>query len=376
MGANEPQDGELRQAQRMQVMGEVTLSVAHDFNNLLTVIVSSSELALGRPDLDDETRGDFAYILDASRRATHLTQQLLAFGTRQGVTLGAIPIDAVLADVQPLLKRLVGRDIVLRMRLGSLPALVHADRGLLEQVVVNLASNARDAMPDGGSLELETLVRDHQVILTIRDSGSGMDATTRSRIFDRLFTTKSERGGTGLGLYMVRRIVDGLGGTIDVWSEPEYGSCFTVALPVSVADAVARPDGSLGPYPMGPARGTILLVDSADVVRQAVCRLLESAGYTVLEARDSATAMAVSGSHRERIDLVLTDVRVPGLDGRKLAERLISERPTMRALLMSSMMQPDEMEEKREDPMAFIQKPFARETLVHTIETLLTDPNV
>ena len=347
--ALEQSEEQLRQAQKMDAIGQLAGGVAHDFNNLLTVINGCSSALLQRVAGHEALSGPVAEIARAGQRAAALTYQLLAFSRRQVLTPEVLDLNAVAADSEKLLRRLIGEDIelvtVLRPALGS----VRVDPGQLQQVILNLAVNARDAMPQGGTLTIETAkaeldeayARDHPgvepgqyVMLAVSDTGCGMDAATRSRIFEPFFTTKEPGKGTGLGLATVYGIVKQSGGHVWVYSEPGLGTTFKIYLPrvAAAAEAPARP--SL-PEPAPGGSETIRLVEDEDQVRALVRGVLEEAGYRVLVAGRGDEALRVAAEHVGPLDLLLTDVVMPGMSGRELAARLSGRRADLRVLYMS-----------------------------------------
>ena len=337
----------LRQAQKMEAIGQLAAGVAHDFNNLLTVIISQCEL------LDLEQPGESAEeireIRLAADRAAHLTRQLLAFSRRQVLDFQVVDLNEIVSGVETMLQAAVGDQVRLQTRLDPAIGSVKADRHQLEQVLLNLAVNARDAMPAGGSLVIETervmLGGDHldphlgsrtgaHVLLTVTDTGSGMDAATQARIFEPFFTTKAPGRGTGLGLSSAYGVVQQSGGHLSVYSEPGHGTCFRIYLPehegAAEAPRVPEPTTLRLDHPI-----TVLLVDDDAAVRRSVGRLLEESGIAVLEAPGSPEAIEIAGRYGGRIDIILSDIAMAGLDGIRLVEHLRWRRPQARVLLMS-----------------------------------------
>ncbi len=331
----------------MDSIGALAGGIAHDFNNLLTVILTYASLALQRRRSDDEIRADLEQVIRAGERAVELTRQILAFSRPQVPRPAVVDVNLVVASMEKMLRRLLGEDVELsRLASGALGS-VHVDPGQIEQIVMNLTVNARDAMPQGGKLTIETKnvdldagdEREHQgvpagryVMLAVSDTGTGIDTQTRERIFEPFFTTKQK--GTGLGLSTVLGIVKQAGGHIAVESEPGNGTTFKVCLPRTDGAAEAC---SWRPPVLESGRWTetILLVEDDDPVRAAVCSILERSGYRVLEARNGGEALLVCEQHRERIHLLLTDVVLPRMNGTQLARRLTSGRPDMKVLFMS-----------------------------------------
>lgn len=342
---------QLRQAQKMEAIGRLAGGIAHDFNNLLMVISGYSEFLLDRLGPDQALRGPAKEISSAADRATSLTRQLLAFSRKQMLTPKVIDLNAVVTENLKMLTRLIGEDIDLVMIPGIELGPVKADPGQIEQVILNLAVNARDAMPQGGRLTIETsnvtlddsYARLHAPVqpgdytmLVITDTGVGMDAETQSRIFEPFFTTKGTKG-TGLGLSTVYGIVKQSGGYIWVYSEPGKGTSFKVYLPHVTAEEVAAVEQPAAPPP-APAdinRETILVVEDEVNLRRLTRQFLENQGYTVLEAADGAAAVQICVAHQGIIHLLLTDVIMPGMNGRELAHRVSEIRPNMKVLYMS-----------------------------------------
>ena len=342
-------EDELRQAQKMEAVGRLAGGVAHDFNNLLTIITGRSHLVLGRLKADDPVRRSVEVIQKTADRAAALTRQLLAFSRKQVLQRKVLDLNATVAEVSTMLERLIGEDVDLLLTLGPGAGQVNADRAQLDQALMNLAVNARDAMPEGGTLGLET---DHvrleaappdrpdalppglYAVIRVMDTGTGMDAATQARIFEPFFTTKEPGKGTGLGLSMVHGIVRQHGGAIHVRSVVGGGTTFEIYLPqVETPAETAGADEAGAP----PATGheTILLVEDEDDVRALAREVLERQGYTVLEASDGAQAIQVYEKERERIDLILTDVVMPHMSGREMVDRVWANRPDMRVLYMS-----------------------------------------
>jgi PAS domain S-box-containing protein len=342
---------QLRQAQKMEAIGRLAGGIAHDFNNLLMVISGYSEFLLDRLGPDQALRGPAKEISSAAERATSLTRQLLAFSRKQMLTPKVIDLNAVVTENLKMLTRLIGEDIDLVMIPGPELGPVKADPGQIEQVILNLAVNARDAMPQGGRLTIETsnvtlddsYARLHAPVqpgdytmLVITDTGIGMDADTQSRIFEPFFTTKGTKG-TGLGLSTVYGIVKQSGGYIWVYSEPAKGTSFKIYLPhVTAEEVVAVEQPAVpAPLPVEAARETILVVEDEVNLRRLTRQFLENQGYTVLEAADGAAAVQICVAHQGIIHLLLTDVIMPGMNGRELAHRVSEIRPNMKVLYMS-----------------------------------------
>jgi signal transduction histidine kinase len=342
-------DARLRQAQKMDALGRLAGGVAHDFNNLLTVINASTELVLGDLPATDPHRADIQEIREAGQRAAALTRQLLAFSRHEPGKVRVVDLGEVVERVSRMLRRLLREDIELRIQRPGGPAPLLADVGHLEQIILNLAVNARDAMPAGGRLVLAvqeevppTEVDDASagrrwVVLTVRDTGVGMDEQTLARAFDPFFTTKGPGAGSGLGLATVHGLVHGAGGRIRVESAPGRGSAFQVAFPRAEGGKGARHTGEEPPLLRAqvPATGTILLVEDEPAVRDVALRILAGRGYQVLEARDGQEALELVERGTGPIDLVVTDVVMPRMSGAELEARLRAIRPGVPIVFVS-----------------------------------------
>ena len=376
----------LRQSQKMEAIGMLAGGIAHDFNNLLTAITGYSELLLGQMQPDSRARKNAEGIRKAAFRAASLTQQLLAFSRRQILTSKVLNLNAVVMDLEPMLRRLIGEDIEIKIVPGSALGQVQADLSQIEQIVLNLVVNARDAMPKGGRLTIETANVEwdetyagrHEtfqpgsyVLVAVSDTGCGMDEPTRSRIFEPFFTTKEPGKGTGLGLATVYGIVKQSDGYVWVYSEPGQGSVFKIYLPrlKHVSDKGSTEAGRALP-PRGTE--TILLVEDEEFVRTLVGDIFEENGYTVLRASHSDEAFRISGQHEGPIHLMVTDVVLPGMSGRELAERLASSRPKMKVLYISGYT--DDAVVRHgvlAESVAFLQKPFTPEVLLRKVREVL-----
>ena len=376
-------------SKKMEAIGRLAGGVAHDFNNILTAIGGYTDLLLADLPPDDHRRHDVEEIYQAAQRAAGLTQQLLAFSRRQVLQPKVIDLNALVPEIEKMLRRLIGEDIlfttVLHPHLGN----VRADPGQIEQVIVNLAVNARDAMPDGGRLTIETrnveldaeYAVDHPtvkpgpyVMLAVTDSGVGMDEETKSRIFEPFFTTKVRGKGTGLGLATVYGIVQQTGGHIWPYSEPGRGTTMRVYLPRvdAPADVIDHPSDPAPETLRGSE--TILVVEDEAPVRAVTRQLLERNGYTVLEAPDGAAALAlVDGAAGSRdIDLLLTDVIMPGMSGRELADKLKARRPNVRVLFMSGYTDDAVVRHGMLEPgLAYLEKPFRPPVLLKKVRGVL-----
>ncbi len=376
---------QLRQSQKMEAIGKLAGGIAHDFNNLLTAITGYSELLLGQVQPDSQARKNAEEIRKAAFRAASLTHQLLAFSRRQMLTTKVLNLNAVIMDLEPMFRRLIGEDIELKIVPGPALGQVRADPSQLEQIVLNLVVNARDAMPKGGTLTIETANGElseayadrhvsfkpgSYVLVAVSDTGCGMDAHTQARVFEPFFTTKEPGKGTGLGLATVYGIVKQSNGYIWVYSEPGHGSTFKVYLPRSGEADRVQPDAGRVQPPRGTE--TVLLVEDDDVVRGLVGNVLEGNGYQVLTASHSEEAFRLSGRYDGAIQLMVTDVVMPGMSGRELAERLASSRPKMKVLYISGYT--DDAVVRHgvlTEGMAFLQKPFTPDVLLHKVREVL-----
>jgi two-component system cell cycle sensor histidine kinase/response regulator CckA len=377
---------QLRQSQKMEAIGQLAGGVAHDFNNLLTAINGYSSLALQRMNGNDPIRGYLEEIKKAGDRAANLTRQLLAFGRKQMLQPLALNLNDVVADMNKMLRRLIGEDIRLTAKFDPALKKIKADLGQIEQVLVNLVVNARDAMPQGGQLTIETanveLEREYvgkhvgvqpgsYVILSVSDTGTGMDDETKARIFEPFFTTKEKGKGTGLGLSTVYGIVKQSGGNIWVYSEPGQGTTFRVYLPQLLA--AAKPIEKVATEAAAPGGSeTILLVEDEDIVRGLARKILEQSGYNVLDARGGEEAIRLCQERSEPIHLLLTDVVMPETSGKEIAERLTTLRPTTRVLFMSGYTDEAIVHHGVLDSnVEFIQKPFTPMALAKKVREVL-----
>ena len=376
----------MRLAQRVEALGRLAGGVAHDFNNLLTVITVNSDLALQGLDAEQPVARAFVEIRDAAERASDLTRQLLAYGRRQHLRPRTLDLNAVLGDLQSLLRRLIPESIAVTLRLERDLDPVTVDPTQIEQVVLNLAVNARDAMPHGGHLTIETHNRTVTVdsdphtppmppgrytVLVVSDDGVGMDEATRARIFEPFFTTKSLGHGTGLGLAMVYGTVKQSGGWIWVESAPDAGSRFTLFLPSATGQAeAARQHHDANAAPHGDE--TVLLVEDDAVVRDISRRVLEGCGYRVMVARDGAHAIELVRAATEPIELMVTDVVMPRMSGPELLEVLRLVRPGLRVLFVSGYADQAVLPEGvLEGGIPFLQKPFKPETLARAVRSAI-----
>jgi len=381
----------MQQAQRLEGLGILAGGVAHDFNNILSVIRTASEFLLADLDAGDVRRADAIAIQDAANRAAGLTRQLLAFSRQQVLELRVVDLNTVVAGLEPMVRRLVEANIAVITRLGTDLGRVRADSNQLEQVLLNLVVNARDAMPDGGTLLIETsnvvldetYPRTHataqagpHVVLTVTDTGCGMDAATQARIYEPFFTTKPVGQGTGLGLATVYGIVKQSGGHIWVYSEVGRGTSFKIYFPRHAGQEAEEPANAPGRQ-NGPdddtSGATILLVEDDTAVRASVRRILERRGYRVLEAPNAAEAIVATAKPTQVIDLVISDMVMPGMSGLELRQRLRELRPALPVLLMSGY-----SEEAitrlggSEPPRPLIEKPFTVQGILALVHDVLT----
>ncbi len=376
---------EARQARKMETAGRLAGGIAHDFNNLLTAILGTSELLLADLDPESGQRADVEEIKRAATRAAGLTHQLLAFSRRQVLQPRILDLNNLVSGVESLLRRLIGEHIQLSTQLAPGPWRVQADPGQLEQVIVNLCVNARDAMPTGGALTVATsnvhrtsqtegpeamVEPGHYVLLSVTDSGVGMDTETRLHLFEPFFTTKELGKGTGLGLATVYGIIKQSGGYIFADSSPGEGSRFRIYLPRAEGEAV-----SVAPAPVRStetAQGTILLVEDEESVRRLGRRILEGVGYRVLEAADGAEALAVAEAWQGDFDLVITDVIMPEMSGQMLSARLRERSPGLRILYVSGYTDDAILQHGQLLPnTGFLQKPFTPTSLLQRVQEVL-----
>jgi PAS domain S-box-containing protein len=370
---------QLRQAQKMEAIGQLSGGIAHDFNNLLSVIIGYSEVLAERLPEGDPLHRNCEQIAKAGRSAASLTRQLLAFSRQQVLEPMVLDLNAVVLHVEKMLRRLIGENIDLTTALNPTLGRVKADPGQIEQVIINLAVNARDAMPNGGKLTIETAnvdldqgyVQRHPlhppgpyVLLTVSDTGAGMDADTQARIFEPFFTTKEIGKGTGLGLATVYGVVKQSGGFIWVYSEVGHGTTFKIYLP-RTAEAI----GADRPVSSERSRGgteTVLLVEDEEALREFTATVLTQSGYTVLAAERPDKAIEISRRHKGPIHLMLTDVIMPGMNGRALAGSVAAIRPEIRVVYMSGytgFTHPGLVDSN----VTLLQKPFTREALLHKV---------
>ncbi|MCB1009114.1 MAG: PAS domain S-box protein [Acidobacteria bacterium] len=380
-------EDQLRQAVKLEAVGRLAGGVAHDFNNLLTAIQGYSERILSRLKPSDPMRGEVMEILKAGERAADLTRELMAFSRRQPARPRDLDLNHLIERRLDMLRRIVGEDVVVLNLAESRVGAVHADPSMVEQVLVNLSVNARDAMPEGGRIEISTAVAVRQEIvdrgvqtvpdpsyvrLSLRDTGEGMDAETLARIFEPFFTTKELGKGSGLGLSTVYGIVKQCAGFIFADSHPGQGTVFHVYLPRAESAAPAGPELEAAAPDAGPVRETILLVEDEDMIRSLAEQILVDRGYRVYAASNANEAIEIAGRLRDELDLLLTDIVMPGTSGSDLAQRLLRDRPNLHVLYMSGYS--DSLIFRYgmlQENSAFLQKPFSADVLERRVRELL-----
>jgi two-component system cell cycle sensor histidine kinase/response regulator CckA len=386
LGTPGPRDEQLRQSQKMEVMGRLAGGVAHDFNNLLTIISGYSDMALDQLPDDDPTRDLVNEIRIAGERAASLTRQLLAFSRKQSLETTIVDVNTIVSSNETMLRRLLGEDIEFTTVLAPDIDPIAADQSQMEQVLFNLAVNAREAMPQGGKLTIETgnvqldttycashvgVRTGRYVMLAVSDTGRGIDTTTKSQMFEPFFTTKDEDIGTGLGLAMVSNFIKQLDGHISVYSEPGSGATFKIYLPAIDGLPATR---SIDSTDQAVASGheTILLVEDDDAVRSLTQIVLQSYGYHVLDARNGADAIRTAENFPGTIDLLVTDVVLPDCGGRQIADHLVSKQPSLKVLYVSGYT--DEAVVRHgvlEEDENFLQKPFVPNGLLQKVRDVL-----
>lgn len=379
-------EDQFRQAQKMEAVGRLAGGVAHDFNNLLTVITVYTDMLMADFGVDDPRRADMQEVRKAADAGARLTRQLLAFSRQQVIEPRVVVLEDLVRQTQKLLTHLIGEDIELATQFWSTPCVVHIDPGQLEQVIMNLAVNARDAMPTGGKLTIETAVVDldqenskahwpattgRYIVLAVSDTGIGMDEPTRAKIFEPFFTTKGPGKGTGLGLATVYGIVKQSGGFIWVHSKPGEGATFKIylpqydAVPATITDEVKQPSSVRGTE-------TVLLVEDSQAVRDITRRALETFGYQVLDAPSATAALKLAAKSDRPVHLLLTDVVMPEMSGRVLAEKVAGFQPKAKVLYMSGYTDDAVIRHgvlRAKTP--FLQKPFTSLALATRVREVL-----
>lgn len=374
---------ELRQAQKLEAIGRLAGGIAHDFNNLLTAIIGYSSILQSIIPEGQAGRREVEEIVAAGQRAARLTSQLLSFSRKQLLKPTIVDLNEVVLQIKDLVRRLIGEDITLVTQLEPTLGQILADKGSLEQVIINLAVNARDAMEKGGVLKIETqgVVLAHPdpvehpgipegrwVRLSISDTGHGMDETIRARIFEPFFTTKAQGKGTGLGLAVVYGIIKQSGGYINIWSRPGEGTTFHIYLPQSDITDLQPEEPSKTVQTYGPATGTILVIEDDEAVRQLIAKVLSSNGYKVLVAEDGEQALSLVARLDAKIDLLLTDMLMPGMTGEEVAQVLLDRFENIKVLFSSGFTK-EEVSNRAQ--IAFIQKPFTPAELLSKVREVL-----
>ncbi len=376
---------QLRQAQKMEAVGRLAGGIAHDFNNILTIIQSYAELLITGLEPGAPWRVEVEAIRGAADRATALSRQLLSFSRREVIIPRDLDLNEVVRGMETIVRRLLRQGMEIEFSYHPEPLLVRVDAGQLEQVLMNLAINGVDAMPEGGTLRILTARAPEMprpegptaidcAVLGVQDSGSGMTKEVQERLFEPFFTTKPAGQGTGLGLATTYAIVRDAGGVIRVESTLGRGSEFDVYFPTSTAPsepAMPGADGKEEPT-SGPATERLLLAEDEPAIRQALARVLRTHGYEVIEAANGGEALRLAEAEPGRIDLLLTDVMMPGIGGRELAQRLAGQRPGLRVILMSGYTDDEGLRaEIGDDRHVFLQKPFAARVVVEAVRSLL-----
>ena len=378
-------EDQLRQAQKMEAVGRLAGGIAHDFNNLLMAVTGYSELLLDRTTPTDPQHRGLEEIRKAASRAAALTRQLLMFSRKHVLEPVVLDVNAVVADLERMLRRLIGEDVELTTSLMAGSAFVKADRGQLEQILMNLVVNARDAMPEGGRLRIATgavtaggadqarfpgVAPGEYVVIEVQDTGTGMDTATLSHVFEPFFTTKEPGKGTGLGLSTVYGIVAQAGGSVLVDSEVGRGTQFRVLWPRSAEAARPAADRAHRPtLPLGTEH--VLLVEDENGVRELIRDFLARCGYTVIEAGSAPEALELFSRNGRRADVLITDVIMPQMNGRALAERLLAQQPSLKVLYISGYTDDSGVEQSLHAGAGFLQKPFTPDVLARKIREVL-----
>ncbi|MFN8608793.1 MAG: response regulator [Vulcanimicrobiota bacterium] len=360
-------ESQLQQAQKMEAMGRLAGGIAHDFNNLLSTIIGFTEIAQEELNPTGEAAGCFEEVLRAARRGAALTRQLLIVGRRQAAAPEAIGINHGVEELLQMLRRLLGPDVQLEVACRACPDTILLDRTHFAQILMNLVINARDAMPSGGVIQILTDNQEQQVRLAVLDQGVGMSPEVRDRIFEPFFTTKEVGKGTGLGLSTVYTILQQSQGTVEVESTPDRGTAFWLSWPHG--EGVAAPERKQRP-PASPGRNrTILVAEDTPSVRQVFVALLERQGYKVLQAADAVEALRLEKDHQGSLDLLLSDVMMPGLKGPELARMLRARRPEMRVILTSGF--GNAVDDPNEQADSFLEKPVEAQRLLESVREVL-----
>jgi signal transduction histidine kinase/ActR/RegA family two-component response regulator len=376
-----------RQAQKMEAVGRLSGGIAHDFNNLLGVMVGFAEILQASVADSPLLADSVEEILKAGKRAGSLTRQLLAFSRQQVLEPKILELNSTIAEIEKMLRRIIGEDVQLETILDPAAGRIKADEGQIEQVLLNLAVNARDAMPSGGKLTIETrnahlddeFARRHSypikngdyILFTVTDTGVGMNAEVLAHMFEPFFTTKEKGKGTGLGLATVYGIVKQSGGYIDVASEIGSGTTFKIFLPRVDEEPISESTQKASPT-VATSKQTILVVEDEESLLKSTCSLLRAVGYEVLEALGGSEALRISQERNRDIQVVLTDVVMPGMDGVELVQHLIAQRPSLKVIYMSGYTGQSAGRSAAFSPDAlFLMKPFTREELVRKIQDAL-----
>ncbi|MCW8130133.1 MAG: response regulator [Planctomycetota bacterium] len=373
------------QEQKMEAIGRLAGGVAHDFNNLLMIIDGNLELVLGQPNLTAQVRKNAEAARKATDRAVDLTNQLLSFSRKRVLQARVFDLNQMIGEIGDLLRRVIDARIELATSLAHGDTRVNADRSQIEQVILNLAVNARDAMPNGGRMTISTALFQHDgqdeslrrlehgayMLLSVADTGVGMDAITRKHVFEPFFTKKGKSKGSGMGLATVYGIVQQSQGTVLVESAPNCGSVFKVYLPCAEATAVTAEPDAIRPS-VRKSNETILIVEDEDGVRELLCHTLESIGYRVLTACDGQDGLRVSAAFGETIDLVVTDMVMPNLGGREMVAELLKTRPDVKVIFISGYSESLVMQNQMDHRSIFLPKPFDLDVLASKARALLS----
>lgn len=387
--AHQKLEADLRQAQKMEAIGRLAGGIAHDFNNILVPIIGYTELGMKKLSPDDPIYSDLQRVREAAERAAGLTRQILAFSRKQVLEMRAIDLNALIMDFEKMIQRLIGENIEVQISAEPMLHWIKADKGQIEQVLLNLAVNAHDAMPQGGKLTIETdnvyldegyikrygeaQLPGHYVMLAVSDTGHGMDAGTQQHIFEPFFTTKEQGKGTGLGLATVFGIVKQHGGNIWVYSEPGRGTTFKIYLPQAIGMTLLPPGEMTSPVSVHGTE-TVLVVEDEEMVRKLVCETLAAHGYEVMEAPSPTEGLRQTAEYKETIHLLLTDVIMPEMNGQELYQKVAATHPEIKVLYMSGYTDEAIVHHHVLDKeVNFVQKPFTVQTLTQKVRQVLSD---
>ncbi|MCB0193092.1 MAG: PAS domain S-box protein [Anaerolineae bacterium] len=369
-------EARLRESQKMEAIGRLAGGIAHNFNNILTIVIGNLDFLLeSTPAVPDSIKPDLDTIKAAAERAAKLTAQLLAFSRQQIVQTRPVAVNALIKNLEQLLTGLLGDNITVDITLRAEPDQVTFDANQLEQVLLNMAANARDAMPDGGRLTVTTdtivSLSGWNLMLSVSDTGQGMDSQVQSKVFEPFFTTKAQGQGTGLGLSIAYGIVTQYGGHLTFESHPDQGTVFTIVLPL-LTDQATRPtqDEDIKQIATTPDRATILVVDDNDDVRAIVVKILQKRGYIVVAARNGPEALTILDVNPVKLDLLISDVLMPEMYGPKLADQLRAKQPDLKVLFITGYAT-DVLEQWTLDPKTVINKPFSSNALINRVQALL-----